>query len=176
MKRGKTTRLYGNHGELIERLRGRHWERSPTGSPRWVFLPNLRVETGFGPNMDHKPQTLDAWAMDTWPSGGYQMIAYEVKVSRSDYFRELEHPNKRKAALALSTHFYFVTPPALVSAQEVPAECGLLYVFDRQIRQVKPAPRRPLPTPTWDFIVSVVRNLYKEAANPTPSDNEEGAL
>ena len=164
---GKTSKTYGTEADLVEALRTRH------GDPRqWVFVPRLRVGAGFGqvirwrdrtlaeqvPNpLDRVEQTIDAWAMDLWPAHNFRKFAYEVKVSRQDFFRELEHPEKREAAVMLSNYFFFVTPPGLVSVLEVPEDCGLLYVTSTRCYTAKAAPRHQGPEPTWAFISSVLR-------------------
>jgi len=36
--------------------------------------------------------------MDLWPSGGLEIHGHEVKVSRSDWLRELKEPEKRPSS------------------------------------------------------------------------------
>lgn len=55
------------------------------------------------------------------------MIAYEVKVSRTDFRNELKDPDKRATVIANSSEFYFVTPKDLIGHGEVPLGCGLIY-------------------------------------------------
>lgn len=168
MPLGKTSRTYGTESELLAALK--HFRHS---DPRqWVFVPRLRVGAGFGqvfrwrdrtlaeqvPNpLERVEQTIDAWAMDLWPSHNFRKFAYEVKVSRQDFFREVEHPEKREAAVLLSNYFFFVTPPGLVSVLEVPGDCGLLYITSDRCYTAKAAPRHQGPDPTWAFISSVLR-------------------
>lgn len=147
------------HEQLIHRLQGRHQQRGPNGKLRWLFIPNLRVETGFGKSWAHSPQTLDAWAMDTWPGGGYQMITYEVKVSRADFLSETRKPGKRQSGLGLSTHFYFVVPAGMVEPDEIPEETGLIYMHPNISRVVRKAPKREYPLANWDFLASAARAL-----------------
>ena len=188
MKTGKTSRTYGTEAELLEALRqSRHHDRR-----QWVFIPHLRVGSGFGygmrlgghtlydqvPNpLDRVEQTIDAWAMDLWPSHNFKKIAYEAKVSRADFFHELERPQKREAAMLLSNRFYFVVPAALVSVQEVPDDCGLIYVYDTQCRTMRESPRRAGPEPTWAFISSVLRRGLEEPGRvylEEPNSTSEG--
>ena len=53
-------------------------------------------------------------------------VCYEVKTSRGDFLSELKRPLKRRIGMRYSNEFYFATPAALVSAAEIPAECGLV--------------------------------------------------
>ena len=158
---GKTTTRYADAASIVEALRSHlHWQQD-----RWLFIPNLRMGTGFGGLYNHTvEQSLDAWAMALWPSLRFAKIAYEVKVSRHDFFRELEHPAKRLAALSVSNRFYFAVPSGLVSLAEVPKETGLIYLSDLSVREcnvIKEAPWRDGPAPSWTFIASVARRLQK---------------
>ena len=183
MRTGKTSRTYGAEGELLEMLRQcRHHDRR-----QWLFIPHLRVGAGFGPlktayqwglphqslaervsnPLDRVEQTIDAWAMDLWPSHNFKKIAYEVKVSRADFFHEIKNPRKREAAILLSNRFYFVVPTALVSVAEVPEDCGLIYVGDSRCSTAKESAWHSGPQPTWSFISSVLRR--------GALDEEEGA-
>lgn len=86
---------------------------------------------------------IDVFAQRFWRHGpGFQRVAYEVKVSRSDLLAELRRPQKRSLALELSNRFYFATPPGLVRPGELPEECGLVEVKNGRSRAVVPAPVR----------------------------------
>lgn len=59
---------------------------------------------------------IDAYAVRLWQGRDaphYRRVAYEVKVSRSDFLAEMRSPEKRRTALALSHHYYFAMPAAL---------------------------------------------------------------
>jgi hypothetical protein len=76
---------------------------------------------------------IDLFALRCWPSGvGHRRVAYEVKVSRSDFRSEVKKPEKRQHALGLTHEFYFACPAGLIKPREVPEECGLVYVHDDQ--------------------------------------------
>lgn len=130
-----------------------------------VFIPQFRIGTGYGKNNE---QRLDAWSMELTD----KMVrrAFEVKVSRADLLTELKNPRKRARALLVSNEFYFVTPPGLMTADELPLECGLLEVKDGAIRCVEPAPWRDTPAPTWKFVAAIVRRT-----EPAPGAPDEEA-
>lgn len=99
-------------------LRNRH---NPAGLPpsnwQWCYLPELRLG----------PRRVDAWAIKKqFPS--FERRAYEVKVSRSDFFSEVHNPEKRQPALEISNRFYFVAPCGLILPNELPSDCGLIEV------------------------------------------------
>lgn len=75
-------------------------------------------------------------------------IGYEIKVSRSDFRAEMRKPHKRAWGVAITNEFYFAVPAGLVTPDEVPADCGLLYVTRGGSRVVSRAPiTRALPLP-----------------------------
>ncbi len=161
MPAGKTTTRYANASSIVEALRLHH-----SDPQRWCFISNLRMGTGFrawslGTNLPNVEQSIDAWVFALWPSLKFKKIAYEVKVSRHDFFRELANPEKRQAALSVSNQFYFAVPMGLVSTGELPAEAGLVYVTAQGCQVVKLAPWRDGPPPSWSFIASVARRLQK---------------
>jgi len=68
---------------------------------------------------------IDFLAFSAWrspkPSIGIAnpIIGYEVKVSRSDYRRELGQPSKRGGAVAFCNAFYFAVPDGLLKPEEL---------------------------------------------------------
>lgn len=85
---------------------------------------------------------IDGLALHCWAGSSkvrYERIGYEVKVSRSDFRREIRSPLKRAGAMRICDRFYFACPEALILAQEVPAGCGLVWV-GRTTRRIVAAP------------------------------------
>lgn len=123
----------------------------------WVLFFELRAGTGYAYKVD---QRVDAWVMNTWPSKDLIKLAFEIKISRNDFLRELKHPEKREYAMSISNRFYFLTPQGLVSPEEVPADCGLIEVaLDGQFKTVREAPLRKIEQPEWLFIASLARQI-----------------
>lgn len=143
--------------EVLAELQNRHTPHMNGNAPSWVFFTELRVGTGFGPGAE---QRIDAWAFHCWPSRR-EAVAYEVKVSRSDFLAEMNNPAKRKAALLYSNRFYFVTPVGLVRADELPPEAGLIEVDDVGSRVVVEAPWRDPYPPSWAFVGAIARRAIK---------------
>ena len=148
--------------DIIDRLRLAH----PV--PRWAFFEELRCGTGFGGGyrltpdgkrvMSDTEQRIDAWAMDTWASR--EAVAFEVKVSRSDWLRELKKPEKREAAMRRSERFYFAAPAGLVRPEEIPEGCGLVEVGDR-LRWTVRAPKRQRAEFDREFVAMILRRQYR---------------
>ena len=160
--------------EIVAALRRKY---VPTVQAReWAFFSELRVGTGYAMHKHRKgsalsvEQRIDAWAMSLWPSKKFVRIAYEIKVSKSDFKREIEDPEKRQAALLLSNMFYFATPAGLVQKEDIPQECGLVEVWeDGKIDVVVRSPFRVIDPPPLSFLASIARRataaegLLKEA-------------
>jgi hypothetical protein len=123
----------------------------------------------------------------------YPVVAYEVKVTRSDYRREVNGyrpgpnaawgtrhvppwPGKAYWALARSHYFVFATPPGLLKPEEyrrrewpddgglwLPAEAGLVEVLPSGVRVVV---RSPPPRPARPFTPGEVGELIRHALRP----------
>ena len=110
---------------------GTHWEK--------VLMPYQRPS---------REQRLDALAINLWPSSKFARVAFEIKISRADFMREINNPVKREYAMLLAHQFYFVVPEGLVGPDAIPPDCGLATVHGSQMSIVKQAPKHecePLP-------------------------------
>ena len=146
---------------ILKALRRRH------PAAEWAFFEELRAGTGWGNKRwgaDKAPsnpeQRFDAWAINLYPSKNFLRIAYEIKVSRSDFLHEIKNPEKRSQALKLSNQFYFVAPQGLIKPTELPPEAGLIEVKDEWESRLKVrAPMREAEAPTWQFFASIARRM-----------------
>ena len=139
--------------EVMHRLKMSH------DPQKWAFFEELRIGTGFGKDSE---QRLDAWAIHYHPSKRNVSICYEVKVSKSDFKKEITTPIKRRAGLRLSNEFYFVTPKGLCKIEDIPLECGLIEVDDKGVMEtIIAAPFRDVHPPTWLFVASISRRMDK---------------
>lgn len=141
--------------QVLDAIAKRHDMSGFGGRPgRWVFC--VEVQSGTGSYGD--VQRFDAIAVGLVPSVKYARVIYEVKVSRSDWLRELkpisavtyngrpagrmwdepadleargyviEERSKWQTALNLSTEFWVAAPPEVVLEHELPPEAGLVEV------------------------------------------------
>jgi len=136
---------------------------------RWAKFEEFRVGTGFGRGAE---QRVDLWVMGMWQTNRMARIAYEVKMSRSDFRRELAQPTKRRQALLISNEFWFAAPFDVIPPDEVPLECGLVefgYVGEGERRRLEhivtvDAPWRDTPPPSWGFVAALCRRVEAESA------------
>lgn len=92
--------------------------------PTFAFLDEVRNGTGFSRGVT---RTADGLAMSLWPSRGLELHGFEIKVSRSDWQRELEQPEKAEAIAAYCDRWWLaVGDPDIVRTGELPATWGLL--------------------------------------------------
>jgi len=154
-----------------------------TSLSEWLFFRELRVGTG---RQNGGAQRLDAFALNTLPHTAMKRVCYEVKTSRGDFLSELKRPLKRRIGMRYSNEFYFVTPADLVSAAEIPADCGLVEAGHATFAEWKhlisrhtgffnydpvrraycmitiPAPCRDTPGPTWQLVAAMLRNQHHQ--------------
>ena len=124
----------------------------------WVFFRHVRVGAGWGLPWE---RTMDAWAMNCYPSRDFRSIAFEVKVSRSDFLKELKDPGKRAAAYKVSNQIFFVAPSGLLKVAEIPEDSGLIVAKNGRLRQLKRAPCREREGLDVRFIVSILRQAKR---------------
>jgi len=130
------------------------------GKPEGILIFELHTGTGFSCG---EPNRIDAFWMADTPSKGLRRIAYEIKVSRSDFQREIKDPRKRRAALRVSNQFFFVTPKGLLKPEEIPLECGLKEMNDEgNLITVVDAPYRDGLPASWHFFAAFARRLLRE--------------
>ena len=81
-------------------------------------------------------------------------IAYEIKVSRSDFLRDV----KWRDYLDYCTEFYFVCPRGLIDPKELPDEAGLLWASSTGSRlfSKKKAPMRAVDPPIELFMYVLI--------------------
>lgn len=99
---------------------------------------------------------VDFWTISANSSAGFDARAYEIKVSRADFRRD-SHEKQRGARL-FSDRFFYVTPSGLIQRDEVPDWAGLIEFSEGKLSTVVPAPRRDKDGPTWELVVSMIRN------------------
>ena len=93
------------------------------GSGEYAFMRQVRNAAGF----DAK-RTFDAVIVGLWPSRGHDIHVIEVKVSRSDWLRELKDPKKAEDASKVADRFSVAAPRGVVDVAELPATWGYIEV------------------------------------------------
>ena len=144
--------------------------------PGWVTVREMRCGCGYGVH----ERSMDLWALEATNAKGTPAIAYEIKVSRSDFTRDLKTADKHRGALMFSDKFYFVAPEGVIPPEKLPPFAGLIEIhepdlepkrFRRPLRQsrikVQAYPRNKC-APSWSFVVSLLRRNP-----PEPEKNDQ---
>lgn len=129
--------------------------------PEWATFPELPNGTGGA-----KARTIDLYALNLWPSKAYRSLAFEVKISRADFRRELDDPMKRASWERLAHETWFVAPQGVIPLEEVPEGWGLMeYQASGKWRR----PRRALQRTGLEafppaFVAAIARKAEPETA------------
>jgi hypothetical protein len=129
--------------DVTDALCERYGETHGNGR-RYAVATQVRSHAGFDAR-----RTADFVAMDLWPSTGLAIHGHEIKVSRSDWLRELAEPEKAAEFIPYMNHWWVVvSSPRIVRDGELPGCWGLMVMRGKRLAVVRRAPRRealPLP-------------------------------
>lgn len=154
--------------DMLALLRARHDRPGNGANGEYAFATHVRNAAGFNAH-----RAFDAVALALWPSRHLELTIFEVKVSRSDWLRELKaNPTggtdpleKAHAALNLADRFVVVAPAGMVKVDELPARWGLLELTRKRAFRmtVEPTLLRPrdrffAPLPRG-FVVALLRSI-----------------
>jgi hypothetical protein len=149
--------------DLLHRRYGQQSYNGAVSARRYICAEHVRARAGFD------TRTADFIAVDTWESsmrqGWLTVHGVEVKISRSDWLRELKDPSKAAEGMHYASHHWLAVPHAsIVRDGELPDGWGLLhYVRNRGlVAKIKAADRggEPLSPST---IAALLRAAVKTA-------------
>lgn len=103
----------------------------------------------------------DFLALSCWPSSGYIIHGFEIKVTRSDWLRELAQVDKADAIGRFCQKWWLVAPPGVAKLEELPTGWGLLEATDKGLRVAQHATKRESIPITAAFMAALVRNVAK---------------
>lgn len=119
---------------------------------QWVFMTQVRSSTGSASRI------ADAMAFNMYGSTGYEVIGFEIKVSRSDFLSELKDMSKSNELMSYCDKWFLVvSDAAIVKDGELPKNWGLLVLKDgKLVQKVRATATKTEPMPLH-FIASVLR-------------------
>lgn len=120
--------------------------------PEYVIFWEVSNATGL-----HARRHADAVAMSIWPSRGYTIHGFEIKVSRSDFIAEMKDPTKADAVGEFCDFWWLVTPAGLVHPNELPENWGLMELTGAGLRVKKQAPKTPAAPLSRGFAAALLR-------------------
>lgn len=142
----------------------RHYIGADGLGEEYVLMAEARRGAGFTGNAGR----CDLLAIGTWESRGLQLVGHEIKVSRSDWVKELKAPSKADW-IWRHCHQWFLavsSPHAkIVQPGELPAAWGLMEIDPAgRVKIIEKAPvnREPIPV-AWPMVVGWLAQLDRGA-------------
>lgn len=124
--------------------------------PEWALFHEVGEATGMA------KRRVDAVAVNLWESRGLRIHAFEIKVSRADWLREVRDPSKADGIIRNCDHFWVVAPKGVVALGELPETWGCYEVDGRGVTCAHKAPQ--LPNEHMDAVRPFVASLLRRAA------------
>lgn len=122
-------------------------------APEWALF----FEVGDATGANHR-RWADAVAMNLYPSRGLEIQGFEVKVSRSDWTKELKTPEKSGPVQQYCDRWWIVTPAGIVKDGELPPTWGHYEVSQGgKIQQKVAAPKLDSIPVSRAFVASIMR-------------------
>ncbi|MBD3264440.1 MAG: hypothetical protein GF375_04985 [Candidatus Omnitrophica bacterium] len=137
--------------DLMKRLRFKYGEA-------YVVLEQVADCTGAA-----YQSWVDAVVISLWPSNGLIRRAFEIKVDRNDYLREIQNPRKNAWARECFEEFWYVAPKEVIKTiHEVPEGCGWMTPHGKTLRIMLAAERKENAVLDNALLASLARSLQKE--------------
>ena len=138
--------------ELVKRVRAKY------EGPACAVFEQVASGTGVYAN-----SWIDVVGIDLWPSRGFTRRAFEVKVARSDFIKEIENPNKNGWCLDFFHEFWYVAPEGvIVGVNELPENTGWLCPRGGGLTIKRAASRREEPDLDESFFAALCRASQNE--------------
>lgn len=130
--------------------------RARFSGQEWAILFEVRSGTGY---REPVTRTADAIAMNLWPSRGLELHGIEIKVSRSDWTKELAAPEKAESIARFCDRWWLAVGDAsIVKPGELPGAWGLLVPRgDKLVAKVEAPKLDPQPL-SRAFLASLLRS------------------
>lgn len=123
------------------------------GGDKHAVLFEVRNATGHSAT-----RSIDAVTMSLWPSLGLELTGMEIKISRSDWLRELKAPAKASATFEYFDRWYLVAPRTVAKMDEIPEPWGWLAPEGGKLVTLKKAPKNEDVKPLdRKFLASILR-------------------
>jgi len=106
----------------------------------------------------------DAIAMELWPSRGLTFHGFEIKVSRTDWQKELKNPAKAELMFHYCDYWWVVTAPNIIKPGELPPTWGHIEATEdgKLITKAKAEFVKPEKQHDRKFIAALFRAAYRD--------------
>jgi hypothetical protein len=130
--------------------------------PHYVYMAEVRSATGFARDITY----ADGLALSLYPSKGYDVHGFEIKISRNDVLKELKSLRKSENIQRFCSRWWLVVgDKSIINIAELPPYWGLLIPYGSGLRQVKAAPLQKAEIITPDFLASLIQRMYLGSPN-----------
>jgi hypothetical protein len=128
--------------------------------PKGEFAFFTEVPNGTG---SHASRHADALAMSLWPSRGLYLTGFELKVSRSDWIKELKQPAKAESIAQYCDYWFLVAASQeIIQTGELPPTWGLMAPVAGKLKVItQPTKLEPIPL-TTKFIAALFRRAQEQ--------------
>jgi len=120
-----------------------------------VILYEVAKETGY----THR--WIDVAVFQMWRTKGLTRAAYEIKVTRHDFLRELAQPEKHQWVQQSFHEFWFVAPADIIQVEELPVGAGFMYPRGGKLCIKRHAVRNPNPKLDDVLLAAFMRSAWK---------------
>lgn len=110
--------------------------------PHYITMFEVRDSTGFD-----STRSADALSIAMYGTRGREITGFEIKISRSDWLRELKQPEKAEEIGKFCDWFYLVTnDDSIAKVEEIPTPWGWMVLKGSRLKVIKkPEKMKPLP-------------------------------
>jgi hypothetical protein len=144
-------------GELTEMLLSHYHTNEDATTNKYIAATQVRS------NGTYAEATADAVVIGNWPSSGYEIAGFEVKVSRSDWLNELKDPNKAEHIKKYCHRWWLVIADMdMVKPGELPDGWGMKAVTNGYLKTIFEAPLLTPEPPDVGFITALMRANKRE--------------
>jgi hypothetical protein len=110
---------------------------------QWAVFYEIHDSTGAG-----QRGSCDAMAFNLWPSQGFEIHGFEIKVSRSDFQNEIRNPDKSERFKRFCDRWWLVGSSRSIVKGDLPEGWGFMWARSGKLVVSKGAPKlEPEPIP-----------------------------
>lgn len=110
----------------------------------------------------NKSRTCDAIAVGCWKSAGIKVHGFEIKVSRSDWRKEMQDRDKAAVFERHCHHWWIVAPKGIVQLDELPSTWGLIVASETKLTTAKPSDLRVAEPIDAAFLAGFLRRALDQ--------------
>lgn len=144
--------------DIIQLLRKKYnVDAVSNGNHPTLLFEQVADATGFSAG-----RWIDAAVFEMWPSQGLTRSAFEIKISRADFLRELNNPLKFQWCWKYFHEFWYVAPKDVIKIEELPSGAGWLYPAGKHLVTARHASHNHNPSLDDKILASFMRSAVKQ--------------